>query len=332
MIKVKKIIRAIAIVNAFLLITSYSCAAAPVNVSKKPAINQSVVKLQVKQEETKQDEISLNQMEGQTGVEADSQLTALKILISKPIQPSNLNHGNQPKVDYKVVINKKGQPDSVIVYVNNKETVKFTEPAGGFSEQDRAKILVYRLKQFIEHKSNPNDITPGKEGNSVVIRAKDFVFLTVDDKSAKNFNMELPELALNWANKLRAALGASALKRDSSLIASRGFILPSFAYKTSGKHQLGTASWYGGRFIGRRTASGSRFNTYAFTAAHKTLPFGSTVKVTNMRNQKSCIVKITDRGPFIPGRIIDLSAAAAKEIGMFSSGISKVKVEIVEKL
>lgn len=94
-------------------------------------------------------------------------------------------------------------------------------------------------------------------------------------------------------------------------------------------NEEGYASWYGPGFHGRRTASGERYNMWKMTAAHKELPFGTVVKVTNKENEKSVIVKINDRGPFKPGRVIDLSKAAAKEIGLLRSGVAMVVVEIL---
>ena len=93
-------------------------------------------------------------------------------------------------------------------------------------------------------------------------------------------------------------------------------------------YQTGKASWYGGRWHGRRTASGERFNQFQMTAAHKKLAFGTQVRVTNQRNGQSCIVRINDRGPFVRGRVIDLSTAAAKKIGAYSAGIVPVKLEV----
>lgn len=90
--------------------------------------------------------------------------------------------------------------------------------------------------------------------------------------------------------------------------------------------QTGMASWYGGEFHGKKTANGEIFNTYEFTAAHKDLPFNTIVTVTNLDNGKSVKVRINDRGPFVEGRVIDLSFAAAKEIGMVESGVGKVKI------
>lgn len=96
-----------------------------------------------------------------------------------------------------------------------------------------------------------------------------------------------------------------------------------------GKTQVGMASWYGDKEHNRKTASGERFNKNAYTAAHRTLPFGTMTRVTNLRNGKDVVVKINDRGPFIRGRIIDLSYAAAKSIGLVRSGVTKVKVDVL---
>jgi rare lipoprotein A len=84
----------------------------------------------------------------------------------------------------------------------------------------------------------------------------------------------------------------------------------------------GKASWYGPGFQGRLTANGERFNTNAYTAAHKTLPFGTKVKVTHARSGRSVIVRINDRGPFVHGRVIDLSKASARAIGI--SGVADI--------
>jgi rare lipoprotein A len=91
----------------------------------------------------------------------------------------------------------------------------------------------------------------------------------------------------------------------------------------------GMASWYGPGFHGNRTANGERYNQNAMTAAHRSLPFGTRVRVTNLRNGRSVIVRINDRGPFIRGRIIDLSVAAAKQINMFSSGVAPISLEVL---
>lgn len=95
--------------------------------------------------------------------------------------------------------------------------------------------------------------------------------------------------------------------------------------------KTGWASYYADKFHGRTTASGEKFNMWAMTAAHKTLPFGTKVKVTNLSNHKSVVVRINDRGPYRKNRIIDLSKGAAAKIGLIQAGTAKVKVEVVSK-
>ncbi|WP_294345755.1 septal ring lytic transglycosylase RlpA family protein [Prosthecochloris sp.] len=92
----------------------------------------------------------------------------------------------------------------------------------------------------------------------------------------------------------------------------------------------GKASYYADRFHGRLTANGERFNMHELTAAHKSLPFNSMVRVTNLSNGKKVLVRINDRGPYIEGRIIDLSLEAAKEIDLLQKGVTNVRIEVYE--
>ena len=96
-----------------------------------------------------------------------------------------------------------------------------------------------------------------------------------------------------------------------------------------GWSERGIASWYGPNFHGRYTSNGEIYNMYDYTAAHKTLPMNTIVKVTNLNNGKSVIVRINDRGPFVKGRIIDLSYAAGKKIGLDITGTAPVKLEVI---
>lgn len=91
--------------------------------------------------------------------------------------------------------------------------------------------------------------------------------------------------------------------------------------------QVGMASWYGPGFHGRKTASGERFDQNELTAAHRKLPMGSEVRVTNLENGRSITVEINDRGPYKKGRVLDLSKAAAKKLGMVEDGVAKVRIE-----
>jgi rare lipoprotein A len=99
----------------------------------------------------------------------------------------------------------------------------------------------------------------------------------------------------------------------------------------SAAEETGYASWYGGKFHGRLTANGETFDTNKLTAAHKTLPFGTVVEVTNLSNGESVQVRINDRGPFVEGRIIDLSRAAAREIDMLGSGVARVSLTVLRR-
>ena len=93
--------------------------------------------------------------------------------------------------------------------------------------------------------------------------------------------------------------------------------------------QAGLASWYGPGLHGRRTASGTVHTGAALTAAHRSLPFGTLLRVTNLRNGRAVVVVVDDRGPFVRGRVIDLSLAAARRLGMVRDGVAPVRLEVV---
>jgi rare lipoprotein A len=102
-------------------------------------------------------------------------------------------------------------------------------------------------------------------------------------------------------------------------------------YFPTGNTQRGMASWYGEDFHGKQTSNKETYNMLAMTAAHKTLPFGTHVRVTNLTNGKSVVVRINDRGPFIKGRIIDLSYAAAQKLGMAETGVAPVVIKVLKR-
>jgi rare lipoprotein A (peptidoglycan hydrolase) len=118
---------------------------------------------------------------------------------------------------------------------------------------------------------------------------------------------------------IAAGLGACA---QSSVIANKSELRPSPA---SGSYVL--ASFYSG---GKRTASGEKFDPHDLTAAHRTLPFGTRIRVTNLATGQSVTVRVNDRGPFVGGRTIDVSSSAAKMLGMTGQGVAKVKLDVVQ--
>jgi rare lipoprotein A len=110
------------------------------------------------------------------------------------------------------------------------------------------------------------------------------------------------------------------------------FFVVSFIFLTSANAQVqtGKASFYSDSFEGQPTASGEKYRATKMTAAHKTLPFGTVVKVTNLANNESVEVTINDRGPFVEGRVIDVSKAAAEKLGFFNQGTTEVKIEVLD--
>ncbi|MEB3224300.1 MAG: septal ring lytic transglycosylase RlpA family protein [Synechococcus sp.] len=155
--------------------------------------------------------------------------------------------------------------------------------------------------------------------NEPLIALDDSVFLA--DRTGNS-----TQDALTVVNRLRRILGGA---EPIAAIANAPKTQTIGAGVKVQRTMQGRASWYGPGFHGRRTASGEPFNQYALTAAHKTLPFGTRVRVTNLRNGRSVIVRINDRGPYSHGRIIDLSKGSAQQIGLVSSGVATVKLEVL---
>ena len=125
-------------------------------------------------------------------------------------------------------------------------------------------------------------------------------------------------------NKLKTACAAALIALAASTAGA--------ADTGTGAAQVGVASWYGPGFDGRLTANGERFNQNELTAAHRTLPFGTRVRVTNESNGQSVVVRVNDRGPFVGKRVIDLSKGAAQEIGLISRGTGRVKLEVLSRV
>jgi rare lipoprotein A len=98
----------------------------------------------------------------------------------------------------------------------------------------------------------------------------------------------------------------------------------------TGQAMVGNASWYGGKFHGRTTANGERFDMHQLTAAHRSLPFGAKVRVTNQATKDSVVVRINDRGPYAGNRVIDLSHAAARAVRLIGTGVAPVTLEVLQ--
>jgi len=135
-----------------------------------------------------------------------------------------------------------------------------------------------------------------------------------------------------------ASLGAGAASAPNSSEAAKvsrppvitdGGHLHTQKNKKAKAYEVGTASWYGHQFQGKQTASGEPFDMLDFTAAHPTLPLGTFVRVTNLRNGKVVVVRINDRGPVVDGRIIDVSYNAARALGFKERGLQRVRLDLI---
>ncbi len=128
-------------------------------------------------------------------------------------------------------------------------------------------------------------------------------------------------LACSHTNSTRRSLADESLKREDLRVDRRA----EQTYDTF----YGNASFYAGKFHGRQTASGEIYDMYQLTAAHRTLPFGTVCRVTNLENKRSVTVRVNDRGPFVDGRVMDLSLEAANQLGSIQDGVIRVRVEIL---
>ncbi|MBD2111415.1 MULTISPECIES: septal ring lytic transglycosylase RlpA family protein [Cyanophyceae] len=195
--------------------------------------------------------------------------------------------------------------------------------------QHRAETVVSRLQELTAN-GNADAIVArwDSDDESFVVAWGEESLITLDGKTILPDTTDNPgEDALQIANRLRRLLG------DAPPLASvEGLPEPSAPDTRVGivtSTLTGMASWYGPGFHGRRSASGEVFNQNDLTAAHRTLPFGTRVRVTNVSTGQSVVVRINDRGPFSHGRVIDLSAAAANNIGLRASGVARVQLEVL---
>jgi rare lipoprotein A len=136
---------------------------------------------------------------------------------------------------------------------------------------------------------------------------------------------ERPETGPAPRVPVRAALAALA----ALLVAAPTGQGPAFPDTVPEWVQQGPVSWYGPGFQGRRTANGETFDTHDLTMAHRSLEFGSEVRVTNLENGRSVVVRVNDRGPYVRGRVADLSHAAARELGFVDDGVVKARIELL---
>ncbi len=222
--------------------------------------------------------------------------------------------------------------NAATLYVHQLPLLTFIQnPKSQEDPVTRAKTIALKIEEFYDGEMDPDTITVSwdRQSKSYLITIEGQELVRMDQYTFIPDTTKKADLdALQATNRLRRLFGASSLLTEitgnprsnpqtltQTKIASRAF--------------QGVASWYGPGFHGRATANGERFNQHDLTAAHRTLPFGTRVRVTNTRNGRSVVVRINDRGPFSGGRIIDLSRGAAGAIGLLQSGTAPVIVEVL---
>jgi hypothetical protein len=168
-----------------------------------------------------------------------------------------------------------------------------------------------------------DDIRPLFGQNFAAVSANNDILLVVDDTLRPHPELPAAAVAVQWVNNLRIALRGEPLDLAQVQMAVQGL-------RPTGETLVGTASWYGPGFHGRKTANGERFNQNALTAAHKTLPFGTQLRIRNRLNGKTVVVRINDRGPYVGQRALDLSRAAAQCLGAEQQGVIPFEAEMLE--
>lgn len=220
------------------------------------------------------------------------------------------------------------------VEINGEEVVRFkSDDSDDDDAAEEAEDLAVRLQELISDKKfDPNTIVPMRDDDRCSIKGDGDVILSFDpyagqadndtEDDQKRFARAF-DMATKVANALRTAFGISPVNLD---IADK----PASRLEMLGKQFAGAASWYGGRFNGRRCSDGSRFSEARLTAAHRSLPFGTKLLVKNRKTGDTVVVEVNDRGPFIDGRVIDVSKAAAKQLNMVSAGIAYVECTVLQ--
>ncbi|MGB7412935.1 MAG: septal ring lytic transglycosylase RlpA family protein [Thermosynechococcaceae cyanobacterium] len=222
----------------------------------------------------------------------------------------------------------------------NAGQTKVAEPSDQKAEQEegpmwRATTVAAKINQLQSSAGDTVRVSWDKQQKTYVIRiGKDQLVAMDKNTLLPNTTKDEAEDALQITNRIRRQLGNAAPLttipgRPQPTVIAKPQPADQVATRSVVSTQRGQASWYGGGFHGRKTASGERYNQNEMTAAHKRLRFGTRVRVTNLSNGRSVVVRINDRGPFVRGRVIDLSRSGAQAIGMMGSGVAPVSVEVL---
>lgn len=271
-------------------------------------------------------------------VKADSHQTQAQTALSSvnKIIAKSLTVDTQQFLTVKLYPHQHKNQNAVTLHFQNIPLLTFLDTPES-SAIEKATKLAQRLDRLATQNIDANQITV-----SWNVETKDYSLKFQEEELIRlNNNVVLPDAtrnktydALQATNRLRRLMGnaqplTEVERKDIVQDNSKMENIAQAGVKGLRKAAQGIASWYGPGFHGRRTASGERFNQHSFTAAHRSLPFGTRVRVTNTRNGRSVIVRINDRGPHVRGRLIDLSAGAASAIGVKSSGTATISMQVL---
>lgn len=196
------------------------------------------------------------------------------------------------------------------------------------SDQKQAELMAVRLKEFLSNPSDPYlntaPVLPALWEGQPAVKVGKLLLFKIEDSLAADLKHNPEVLAIKWANNLRTALGKEPLKLAEAQKQMHSLIETSTIFK-------GNASWYGSMFHGRLTATGETYNQHELTAAHPSLPFDTYLKVKNLKNGASVIVRINDRGPYVPNRSLDLSREAARCIDSEKVGVVPFEAIILQQ-
>lgn len=220
------------------------------------------------------------------------------------------------------------------ITVNGEEVINYRGEVDGDSAEDRAESLAEKIEEILdEQKDSIDSFLPAREGNCAAIRCNGKTILKFMPPIVSADSDEQGKLAMKTSlqliNALRLAMGSTKLPDAVNNFADAA-ATGRLANIEGDESFSGRASWYGPKFHGRKTSNGERFDQEGLTAAHRTLPFGTKLLVTNRSTGKSCVVKVNDRGPYKDNRVIDLSKGAAKQLDMVSSGVAMVDVFVLQ--
>ena len=222
---------------------------------------------------------------------------------------SNLTYANKSIPDRLVNRN------SGTIFISGRRVMRIRHSGDYSSIDERTEKIYKRLSDLFTHPpSGAINFYVAPESKQVIAYCNQKLLFSVYPSDASLNNSEMLDLALLWLNQIQMEFYRLYDGYEGRVV----------------NKIIGLASWYGPRFSGRTTACEEVFNPYAFTAAHRTLPIGSILLVSNPDNGKKVVVRVNDRGPRSKNREIDLSLAAAKAIGIHQSGVDDVTIEVIE--